>query len=370
MMNKKIFLLVSFVLCALIQPGNSVEPIVKLTIANGKLADTEGELIIPKETIVFEYPGEKSSNWKEIQRYVTEDSDCFIEFVPTAQKEFLFKDLITISYKVMPSLKEKGCKEFLKSQVNSISKKWEESRQGFSPEIVILSQNETELIYEKTEKKPSKTSEFEIVKMIVSDSGLHMIHRMKKGASFSEDEKDKILKGFRESASLESYSEAKTHRQAFSFVNKLTDSIELGGYFDDWITLEIKETPEGFVYSTTIPRKFMEQDRYYDECLEIYRCSNLRDSSIYTFIESEQEALCSRVDRVLEYNTLEVSPKEIIYTCDFPIDHLQVTRIVRTFLTDKGYYSIRYDKGQPKKKLSDKEISEIVERVKFVKVTY
>lgn len=97
--------------------------------------------------------------------------------------------------------------------------------------------------------------------------------------------------------------------------------------------------------------------KYISECLEIITLPNICSYSIERYFEREKMYLKERLKNQ-EPIVLRKSQNEIVYKYSHPTDHFIHNAIIRSFTTNKGYYSIAY-RIELSECISEKEVERI-----------
>ncbi len=347
-MKKKVFVLVMSV----------------LAIINSGLHALESLGDFPLETVILKLPDNSESNWKEIARRVEKKSGI-IETIPLSQTVKNWLELICIQYF--------DSSEWDKKARNSIScildKLRKETLRSYPENTVtwkIIEKDKRSAIYEWILLKPYNNIpvQHEIARGFLTKTGFHRVGYTKKNEQMNSEEREKWIKLLKNNASVVPFREGACI-EGLSMVDKLKDSVALGANFQNWKIIDSFVNANGCALNTYIPP--MEDCPSVTEGLETFTMPTTVISSVTKFFEIEKEGLRSKVGVDVECHVLEQSPSEIIYSYCHPKDHLQCNAVVRTFLTDRGYYSISYKHGLMGE-MSKEEILEWKEKLKTILV--
>lgn len=167
-------------------------------------------------------------------------------------------------------------------------------------------------------------------------------------SSIGREQRVKLLK---DAVSLVSIEEAQSSVQELSILDRLKDSLNLGEAFSNRKIINTYAFEDGYTLVTHVPPSF--NGVYVAECLEVTTVPNVYEVPIGLLFEGEKENIRKKVQKKLtqqiEFCVLKQADREAIYSCVYLKDNLQVTGVVRSFLSDQGYYSTSYKHGLPRK---------------------
>jgi len=123
---------------------------------------------------------------------------------------------------------------------------------------------------------------------------------------------------------------------AFSIIHKFKGSLDLGEYFKNWQEVRTLTYDNGYSMVSSVPPSY--DGGYIAECLEVSSMPDTHESSVEQLVEVWQKKVQERSDKNIKFNILKKLPAEIIYSFVCVKDNLQVTEIVRTFLSESGCY--------------------------------
>lgn len=229
---------------------------------------------LPKDTIVLKFSEE--NEWKEINRYVNE-VESFVDRIPIDQNTENWTELIALAFfKKSPTRKIKS----IDSLVAGVFEHIEKSYQGKKISYKVLEKNNDDFIYEWALHEPCNDTpaQHEVLRVFFTDTGIHQIGFTRKHRQMTQDEKEKWIKLFRESASIQSMTKAK-NIQGFSLVDKLKYSIDLGSDFIDWPIVETQSYERnGLTTTRKAPPSY--ERKYLLEYLEIMSAPAITESTI------------------------------------------------------------------------------------------
>lgn len=313
----------------------------------------------PSETVILKLSDNKESNWKEITHHINKKSGT-IESIPLNQKSDNWSELICIQYydtsikdieKILDLTKKESFFSYFGQKVF-----WEVIEKTKSDAIyeMILSS----LVDEKV------LPEHEISRIFLTKTGLHRVAFTKKNGKMTSEERNQWIKLLRENASVISFQDG-FKSNGLSMANKFKNSLSLGINFQDWITTNTFSYDNGLTMVCYVPST--QATSYVTECLEIVTTPNVQELSVDQFFEREKNIIQERFKDKINFQVLQQSPREIIYTCVYPQDHLQVNSVVRLFITDQGYYAITYKRGL-EKLIEKEETLKWMEKLKSITV--
>lgn len=320
---------------------------------------------LPSETIVFKSPNNSYANWKEIARCVTE-KEGIIECIPSNQQIANWSELICIQYFDTSCMKRKAINS-IEDAIELLRATTLASYPGNKVTWRQIEKNKSDAIYEWILHKPFKNipPQHEVARIFLTNTGLHRIGFTRKNKEMSSEERDRYIKSLCASVSVVSIEEAKHSTQALSILDRVKDSVNLGKAFENWKEVDTYTFMNGHTMVIRVPSDF--KGGYIDECLEVTTKPNLYETTIDQLFEIEKENFQKKSANPIKFSIHKRLPNEIIYSFTHPHDHLQVTAVVRTFLADNGYYSIRYKRGLPKK-LRPEEVQLWKEKLEAIKI--
>ena len=316
------------------------------------------------ETIVLKLPKDYSS-WREISRIVDEKK-CIVERIPLDQTNSNWSELIAIQYADKENLIMKGC-IFIEDCIDLIREQTINSHPGKKVTWRIIDKCKTNIIYEWIlhEQYKDIPPQHEIARAFLTEKGFHRIGFTRKNNEMNLDEREKWIELLRESVSVVSMEEARNIPHGLSMVDKLKDSLDLGATFRDWKVINTYNFEMGYTMVISIPPS-QKENEYIIECLEMTTTPNFNSVSIDKFFETEKMILHSRSEKV-NFTILKKTPNEIIYSFVHPKDHLLLTGVVRSFISNHGYYSICYKYGLPNE-LSKEKVLQWKECLEAIKI--
>lgn len=315
------------------------------------------------DMVLLKLPSRSAANWKEISRHTTEQ-EGMVEFIPSNQRTSSWSELVSIQYFDKSIVKGKMARS-IKEAINALQKETLASYEGTKITWNLIELNKSDAIYERILHRSLNNliPEHDIAKAFLTDAGFHRVAFTRKYKEMSPKEREQCIEILRNSTSLVSAEEAKKHPEALSILDKIKNSLVLGEAFKTWKELQCYSFETGYTVSAHVPPSF--DGNYVDECLEITTLPSSGEASIEQLFEGEKKLIRKKSSDPIEFPVLKKTSHEIIYSFCHPKDHLLVTGIVRTFLTDKGYYSICYKRGLPDK-LKTEEIlqwKEVLEKI-------
>jgi hypothetical protein len=308
-------------------------------LGTGLHAEFTGE--VPKETAILQLPDHSESNWKEIAHYVSA-KEGIIEAIPLNQTIQNWSELIAVQYMSSAEWDKSACT--LEKVLEHVRK---ETLSAYPKDTVswqIIEKSKEGIIYEWIMHKPYKniSVEHEVARAFLTPSGFHRVGFTRKNGPMSSEERAKWIQLLRENSSVVSFQDG-GYIEGFSMVEKLQNSVYVGAHFRDWRRINQFAFETGYSLVCFIPPT--QVDSYVAECLEIVTVPNVKLAPLANFFEIEKKCVQEKTSKKMRFHILEQSPTEIIYCYCHPKDHLQLNAVVRTFLTEHGYYSISYKKG-------------------------
>lgn len=324
-------------------------------------AEFTGEM--PKETAILQLPDHSESNWKEIAHYVSA-KEGIIEAIPLNQNIQNWSELIAVQYMSSAKWDKSACT--LEKVLEHVRKETLSSYPKDTVSWQIIEKNKEEIIYEWIMHKPYKniSVEHEVARAFLTPSGFHRVGFTRKNGPMSSEERAKWIQLLRENSSVVSFEDGRCI-EGFSMVEKLQNSASLGAHFHSWRKINQFAFETGYSLACYIPPT--QVDSYVAECLEIVTMPNVKLAPLADFFEIEKKFVQDKTSKKVRFHILEQSPTEIIYCYCHPKDHLQCNAVVRTFLTDHGYYSISYKKGIEGRMQKEERMS-WVEKLKTIQV--
>lgn len=130
-----------------------------------------------------------------------------------------------------------------------------------------------------------------------------------------------------------------------SLPDKLQSSLDLGD-FKDWNYLDSYSFSNGLTMVLRTPPWF--KGDFVSEGLEITTMP-LMNASVDHFFETEKNFIENQANRKINFHILKKSPTEVVYYYVRPFfkKSIHINGVVRTFVTEQGYYSIHYKLGLP-----------------------
>ncbi len=291
----------------------------------------------PSETLILKLPDNSEGDWKEITHHV-DKTEGIIERIPLNQNTKNWSNLICVQYYDIPTLNRPdddiqwildGLKSTTISSYPDKLATWK-----------IIEKTNKDAIYEWTSYH--NTTQHEVARVILTNTGFHRIGFTKKNGIMSSDERQKWINLLRENTSLVSFQEG-VKSNGLSLMNNLQNSVSIETTnFNDWVVLNTFSFGNGFTSVCYIPTS--QVGEYLTECLEVVTGPNPQELSLNQFFDRTTAFIKEKHNKI-DIQVLQRSPKEIIFTYTHPQDHLQVNSVVRLFLTDHGCYSITYKRG-------------------------
>ena len=319
------------------------------TLINGMAYSIDQIDEYPSETLILKLPDNSEDNWKEIFHHVNKN-EGIIERIPLNQTIKNWSNLICIQYYDISKLDRPDdvIQGFLDSMKNTTLSSYPDKLATWK----LIEKTSKGAIYEWMSYHNS--TQHEVARVVLTNTGLHRIGFTKKNGIMSSDERQKWIKLLRENTLLASFQKA-SKSNGLSLANKLQDSLSLEKTdFSDWVLVDTNTLlfDSGFTSVCYIPTSQIPTSQvgkylvgeYLTECLEIATAPNTQELSINQFFDRITAVLKENHNKV-NIQVLQKSPKEIIYTYSHPKDHLLVNAVVRMFLTDHGCYSITYKRG-------------------------
>ena len=319
----------------------------------------------PLEMIVFDTPKDVANEWKEINRSVTENIGT-VEYIPSDQQIENWSEIICIQYREK-SFFNKEFNSSLDAAMEMLRLETLKSYPGCKVTWNILDKNQSDVIFEWILHNQYKDvpPQHEIARAFITDKGFHRIGYTRQYREMNPDERNKWYTALKESAVVVNLEEAVNEPQKLSFIDKLKDSLELGADFQDWKDSDSLIVNNGLTIVGKIPP--WNKDGY--ECLVIKTLPIYNMASLDKLYEFEKELIQECSYKKIKFYILKKSSNEIIFNCFYPYfrDNLKVNEITRLFITDKGYYSVRYMLALPYK-FKEKEIRQWQSSLEKIKV--
>lgn len=147
-----------------------------------------------------------------------------------------------------------------------------------------------------------------------------------------------------------------------SFRKKRVLALDLGPDLNHWVHLFTLSKENGREYAL-----FIHFSSHINELLEIHTipyCWYQHPHTLWEYYESEEKILLNEPE--IKIN-LKAGPDEIFYDYMYIKNQKYTTGLVRNFISNKMYYSIRYITEHPKK-LKKKDIASMKKKLKQIKV--
>lgn len=323
----------------------------------------ESTFEMPKETAILKLPDHSESNWKEIARYVNAKKGI-IEVIPIDQTIQNWSELIGVQYMSIADWDDSICD--LEKIMEHLRK---DMLSSYPKDIIswqIIEKNKDGIIYEWFVRKPYENIpiEHEIARAFLTPSGFHRVGFTRRNNHMSSEERIKWIQLLRKNSSVVPFQDGR-YTEGLSMVEKLQDSVSVGAHFHDWSRISQFAFETGYSLTCFIPPTQI--DSYVVECLEILTMPNVKLAFLTDFFEIEKKCVQDNTFKKVKFHILEQSPTEIIYYYFHPRDHLQLNAVVRTFLTEHGYYSISYKKGL-EGQMQQEEMKPWIEKLKTIRV--
>lgn len=293
----------------------------------------------PLETARLKLPCSSASNWKEINRLVNKQ-EGMIENIPLNQTPQNWSELICIQYMDISSITTKHSFENILASLRETTLS---SYPGNQVTWRIIEKNKDPVIYEWILHKSYKDipPQHEIVRAFITDKAFHRVGFTRKNEMMNPDEREMWIKLLKENASVVPFQEG-TNSDCLSLADKFKDSLTIGDYFHDWEIIGTFIAENGYTRVRRIPPS---ETGYVTECIEVVTMPNVKALPIDLFFQTEIDLINGRTHMKVKFHVLQKSTSEVIYVYSHPKDHLQLNAVVRTFITDRGYYSISYKRG-------------------------
>lgn len=324
----------------------------------------------PPETIVLTLPDNSYAAWKEIARKVSEN-EGLVEHAPFNQTLVNLSELITIQYHSRTTWnRERASSVSLEELLDSIREATSFSYPGSKITWKIIEKSEHDSIYERIlHGEGAIPTEHDIVRVFLTKFGLHRVVFTRKHTEMSPEEREKWIRLLKESATVVSFEEATHASEGFSMADRFKDSLDLGCVFQGWRIVNIIRLDIGHTLVCRISPS--QTEAYITECLEVLTVPNWNPSLdpflIDTLFETEKEALQEQLPQKVIFHILKRSPNEIIYSYSYPENQLQITGVVRSFTSDRGYYSVSY-KHALTEEMRKEEILKWQEHLEAIKI--
>jgi hypothetical protein len=292
----------------------------------------------PSKSIVLKLPNNGHANWKEVARSVTK-KEGIVERIPLDQTPQNWSELISIQYS------EKSKSDSLESILGRMRDRTFATYADKRGTWQVIENNQQDCIYEWILHEPHEDGPpyHEIVRMFTTEFGIHRIGFTRQNAEIDTDEREKWIQLFKKSTSLVSFEDAASASDGLSMADKFKDSLNLGPIFQDWQVHHTYSMDNGWTQNCRIPSS---QDGYYiTECLEVTTMPVLDTNSVDQLFTIEKDQVRKDCMRNVKFHILKKTPNEIIYYYSHPKDLLQLTGVVRTVFSHRGYYSITYKRG-------------------------
>lgn len=320
----------------------------------------------PAEAIVLKLSKEEYANWQEAYRQVKAKKGTvqYVSQLPIAQKD---PDAIEIEFHALKSLDKKSAHSIEKI-VERVQKTIYSDFKKNNVQWKIIENRPNDIIYEWISSKPSKKMppQHQIARSFLTHTGWHQIVVTHPNGEMSPADREKWINTLKESASVAPYDEAAKTTQSLSMAERTMNSLDLGETFQDWKTVSTYLSDTGYTLACRIPPGHSES--LITECLELATMPNLNNNaSLQKLFEIEKESVSKSSPTKVNFDILKKSPTEVIYSYSCPRNSLCLTGVVRSFITDRGYYSISYRRGLDKEMKKD-EILQAKDRLETIKV--
>lgn len=323
---------------------------------------------LPDQTISFKLPDNKEKNWKEITRYVNKNQ-AIVESIPVNQNTRNWTDLICIQF-MHGSLFKGGWQSI--SVDDMLMRLRNSSTVGYPEGITtwrLLEKNDKSFIFESILHEPYKQvpQQHEVVYGFLTDSGFHRIGFTKKNSMMSQQERKEWVNILKENVRLVPYQDFKKSEE-LSLVDQIRTSYELTDDFSNWKNIHNLLFDNGYVHAYFVPNDQLNSS-YITEDVEVISMPNCKEVCLGDFFEKQKEIIYKKSKRNTKIRVVDRQPKEIIYYYSQPHDHLQLNSVVRTVVTDYGYYSMSYRVGL-KGSMENEDIRKWQKILKSIKIDH
>lgn len=314
----------------------------------------------PKETIVLKLPNEE--NWKEIYR-CQKDDNANVLSVPINQAEADW-DMIQIQY-AQKSADEDISRldvETILSQSTIIPSE----RNGKVVKLNIIDKSQDDIIYALSVYGKNDAQWHSVGRFFLRDNTYHNIQISKIGP-VTNDEQQKQIVLLKDNVYIEPFGEA-LNTDGLSLVNIVNNSINLGENFQNWKLIHSYKSSNGYTIDSYLSplQDVSIKESEITECLEVFTFPIGRLDKLRGNIAIEMNHLKEMFNE-LKITALENSPTEMIYSFHGSLNNgLMVSGVVRSFMTDHGYYSF-HSKRMLNKILGKEKIDREVQLLKSIK---
>lgn len=319
----------------------------------------------PKETIILNLPNCKVSDWKEVSRLLVKEAGL-IERIPKNQTVDNWNELIAIQY--FTNIEKSPFS--LNTIIDTLKKTTINAYPGSQVTWRLIEKNKSDFTYEWILHTPYKDIpiQHEIARGFLIENKYHRIGYTRRYKEMDQTEKNTWLKALKESVAVETMEKAKD-LPGLSLVERFKNSIVLGNAFKDWSISNKYESANGYTLAIWVPAS-QKGSSFITECLEILTYPMIKATSITQLVEMETEKIRKSEGKAAQLSILKQTPNEIIYSYTQPKNGLQLTAVVRTFISEcgNGRYSITYKQGLPEKTLSKDEIEKWQKTLESIKV--
>ena len=318
----------------------------------------------PLETAILKFPDNTESNWKEIIRYVNK-KEGIVERIPIDQTKQNWSELICVQY--YDSSEYHKDIDFFNIVLHSLRDATLSAYPGNKVTWQIIEKDQNSVIFEWILHQPYMDipAQHEISRAILTDTGFHRVGFTRKNEEMSVEEREKWIKILKENTAVVSF-EGGVNSSSLSLVEKTKDSLSFPTCFQNWKLIDVQTEEHGFSSVCYLPPSQIET--YITECLEVITHPNRYGATIEQAFEIEEKCLRDSSQCTFKLRVLQKSPDEIIYSYLYPKGHLLLNAVVRSFLTDHGYYSITY-KRVLSERMQKEEIYLWKDRLEAIKIS-
>lgn len=318
-----------------------------------------------KETVVLKLPNGKPSDWKEISRFLGK-KEGVVERIPKNQTIDKWNQVIVFQYNTDAKRSTIGVRAISDGLKTATKKAYPGSQVTWK----LIELNKFDFIYEWVLHTPYKDIpvQHEVARGFLTEKGFHRVAFNRRYQQMDENEKNKWLKVLKESVSVESIEKA-NELSGLSLIERLQNSVVLGNSFSGWSLHDKYESAKGITLAIWIPES-QKGSSFVTECLEVQTCPMMKSAGITSLFDLEKERIQKIAGKDVQISILKQTPNEIVYTYTHPADKLQLTSVVRTFISEcgTGYCSIVYKQGLPERSLTHDEIEKCQNDLESIKI--
>ncbi len=299
-------------------------------------------------------------NWKEINRYVT-DQEGVVECIPVNQTLQNWTELLCIQYANRASF-EKGKNFCIENIVNKIRDTCLSSYPQNTITWKFIEKNKNAIIYEWVLDKQHNDipPQHEIARAFLTETGFHRIGITYKNKQFNLSEKEKWIGLLKETAIIP-LEKASTYK-GLSLVDKFKNSLILGSNFQNWEILETYTYDFGYAEVCRVPPFSTKQ-----ECLIVSTVPQMPAASMDLIFEIEKKNVQKDSLKSVDFQIIKKASNEIIYTYSYPKDNFQLNAVVRSLFTDQGYCTVSYRQGVAES-MKKEEVKQWQEKLESIQI--